>query len=90
MVSTSFLAVLLGVSAVQGLRIPASRRTTGNTRLGNSFSVTRPGNYSRVSTTVNAATTGSGSDDNDISSVRDIVYMASVTIAGKGKRILRV
>lgn len=83
MIPTTFLVVLLGVSATQGLRIPASRRTTGNTRLGNSFSVTRPGTSSRVSTTANAATTGSGSDDNDISSVRDIVYMASVTVAGK-------
>ena len=83
MAPKSFLAALLGVSVAQGLRIPASRRTT-NTRRSSSFSVTRPGASSRVPTTVNAATTGNGTDDNDISSVRDIVYMASVTVAGKG------
>lgn len=75
--------LLLGTSVAQGLRIPASRRTV-NTRRGNSFLVTRPGNSSLVPATVHAATTGSGADDNDISSVRDIVYMASVTVAGRG------
>ncbi|KAG9095346.1 hypothetical protein FS749_010622 [Ceratobasidium sp. UAMH 11750] len=77
-----FTAWLLGTSVVHGLRLPTSRITERSSRrAGSSFSVTRPGTSSRLSGITNAATTQN--DDNDLSSVRDIVYMTSVTVAGK-------
>lgn len=76
---------LLGTSVVRGLRVPTSRISARDSvhKPGGSFTVTRPGTNTLLSATVHATTTGS--DDNDISSVRDIVYMASVTVAGKGE-----
>ncbi|KAJ1308995.1 hypothetical protein OPQ81_004677 [Rhizoctonia solani] len=47
---------------------------------GSSFTVARPGDTSRVSASVNAATPGS--NNTGVASVRDIVYMATVTLAG--------
>ncbi|KAG9104273.1 hypothetical protein FRC06_004023 [Ceratobasidium sp. 370] len=77
-----FTALFFGTSAVHGLRLPTSRITErGSHRAGSSFSVTRPGTSSRLSGTTNAATTQN--DGGDLSSVRDVVYMTSVTVAGK-------
>ncbi|KAH7343446.1 aspartic peptidase domain-containing protein [Rhizoctonia solani] len=45
-----------------------------------SFTVARLGTSSRVSTSINAVTTGS--NNTDLASVRDVVYMATVTLAG--------
>jgi hypothetical protein len=80
---SGFTVLLIGTSAVRSLRLPTSRIVgRGRHNNGGSFSVTRPGTSSHLSTTLVAATTGG--DDNDLSSVRDIVYMATVTVAGKG------
>ncbi|CAE7103022.1 unnamed protein product, partial [Rhizoctonia solani] len=77
-----FLFALLGVRFVQGLRIPTTQISTRNLvrRPRSSFTVARPGTSSRISAPVNAVTTKS--NNTDLASVRDIVYIATVTLAG--------
>lgn len=83
MVLAELAVALVGTCVVRGLRVPTSRVSARDSvhKPGSSFTITRPGANSLLSTTIHATTTGS--NDTDISSVRDIVYMATVTLAGK-------
>ncbi|KAG8753314.1 hypothetical protein FRC12_011584 [Ceratobasidium sp. 428] len=75
-------AFLYGAVSVQGLNLPTSKTTAGGGhKHRKSFSVTRHGTSSRLSSVLNAAV--AQTNDGDLSSVRDIVYMTTVTVAGR-------
>jgi hypothetical protein len=75
------VVISLAVGVVQGLRIPAVRTSAWDSihKKRGSFKVTRPSASSLMSTSVNAAITES--NNTDLASVRDIVYMTTVTVA---------
>ncbi|CUA69158.1 hypothetical protein RSOLAG22IIIB_03837 [Rhizoctonia solani] len=81
MVWVRFIFALLGICFVQGLRVPTTRISARNLiyEPRNSFTVARPGIPSHISASVNAAT--AQNNNIDLASVRDIVYMAQVTLA---------
>ncbi|EUC66458.1 eukaryotic aspartyl protease [Rhizoctonia solani AG-3 Rhs1AP] len=81
MIWAKFVFTLLGICFVQGLRVSTTRISARNLmhKPRGSFTVARPG-ASRISASVNAAT--KESNNTDLASVRDIVYMAMVTLAG--------
>lgn len=84
MILARFTIALLGPFIVRALQTPTSGMSARDfiRRRGAPLTVMRR-EKSRASSTVYAAT--SGGNDNDLSSVRDIVYLTSVSIAGKGQ-----
>ncbi|CAE6440597.1 unnamed protein product [Rhizoctonia solani] len=82
MVWAGLAFALFGISFVWGLRVPTTRISARSSKHKpeSSFKVAQMGTSSRISTSINAATIGS--NNTDLASARDIVYMATVTLAG--------